>query len=285
MDNASNASDWSVVATANAGGDQTPPSVPTNLQGSALSTTSIRLTWNASIDNTGGSGLRSYKVYRNSGPTAIAEVTTTAYTNTGLTQNTDYAYQVSAVDNAGNESAKCTAINVRTQQDPTLIEPNCQSLHTTGRTPTTIALGWSAPVENGAVIAQYVVYRHVSNTSPVDSGVAVAVVTTLSTVLTNLQPSTPYYFTVTAVSNRSLESDHSNRVSTSTTDRAPTDPTNVHAEAVGGSWVDLAWNAPPLRRAAPSTGTTCTSPRAILSAGTARAGSATRPRPPSTSPA
>ena len=244
VDNASNASDWSVVATANAGGDQTPPSVPTNLQGSALSTTSIRLTWNASIDNTGGSGLRSYKVYRNSGPTAIAEVTTTAYTNTGLTQNTDYAYQVSAVDNAGNESAKCTAINVRTQQDPTMIEPNPpQSLHTTGRTPTTIALGWSAPVENGAVIAQYVVYRHVSNTSPVDSGVAVAVVTTLSTVLTNLQPSTPYYFTVTAVSNRSLESDHSNRVSTSTAGLAPTDPTNVHAEAVGGSWVDLVWNA------------------------------------------
>ena len=244
VDNATNASDWSVAATANAGSDTTPPSVPTNLQGSALSTTSIRITWNASQDNTGGSGMRSYKVYRNSGGTAIAEVTTNAYTNTGLTQNTDYAYQVSAVDNAGNESAKCTAITVRTQQDPTLIEPNPpQSLHTTGRTPTTIALAWSAPVENGAVIAQYVVYRHVSASSPVDSGVAVAVVTTLSTVLTNLQPSTTYHYTVTAVSNRSMESDHSNRVSTSTTDIAPTDPTNVHATAVSGTWVDLAWNA------------------------------------------
>ncbi len=244
VDNAANASDWSVIATANVSTDQTPPSVPANLQGTALSTTSIRLTWNASQDNTGGSGMRSYKVYRNSGATAIAEVTLTAYTNTGLTQNTEYTYQVSAVDNAGNESAKCTAISVRTQQDPTLIEPNPpQSLHTTARTPTTIALAWSAPVDNGAVIAQYVVYRHTSATSPVDSGVAVAVVTTLSTVLTNLQPSTTYYYTVTAVTNRSLESDHSNRITASTTDLAPTDPTNVHANAVGGSWVDLTWNA------------------------------------------
>lgn len=244
VDNVANASDWSVIATANVSTDTTPPSVPSNLQGTALSTTSIYLAWNPSTDNTGGSGMRSYKVYRNSLPNAIAEVTTNTYTNTGLVPNTEYSYQVSAVDNAGNESAKCTAISVRTQQDPSLIEPNPpQSLHSTARTPTTIALAWSAPVDNGAVIAQYVVYRHSSATSPVDSGVAVVVVTTLSTVLTNLQPSTTYYYTVTAVSNRSVESDHSNRLATSTTDVAPTDPTNVRASAVGGSWVDLAWNA------------------------------------------
>jgi fibronectin type 3 domain-containing protein len=130
VDNVGNASDWSITATADVGGDRTPPSVPTNVQGQALSTTSIRVTWNASTDNTGGSGLRSYKIYRNYGTTSIAEVTATSYTNSGLTPNTEYTYQVTAVDNAGNESAKSSAVAVQTQQDPTLIQPNPpQSLH------------------------------------------------------------------------------------------------------------------------------------------------------------
>jgi fibronectin type 3 domain-containing protein len=244
VDNVGNSSDWSITATADVGGDRTPPSVPTNVQGQALSTTSIRVTWNASTDNTGGSGLRSYKIYRNYGTTSIAEVTATSYTNSGLTPNTEYTYQVTAVDNAGNESAKSSAVAVQTQQDPTLIQPNPpQSLHTTSKTPNSIALAWTAPVENGAVIAQYVVYKHTSATSPVGSGLAVAVVTSLSTVLTNLTPSTTYYFTVTAVSNRSVESEHSNRLATSTPDLAPTSPTNVHASNVSANWVDLSWNA------------------------------------------
>jgi len=104
FDAANNTSAASTPATATtlAAGtsDTTPPSAPTNLQAAATSDIRIGLTWTASTDNVGVSG---YKVYR--GDTEIATVSTTAYSDGGLTPSTTYAYTVKAVDGAGNVSA------------------------------------------------------------------------------------------------------------------------------------------------------------------------------------
>ena len=83
--------------------DTIAPSVPTGLSGTAVSSTQIGLTWNASTD-TGGSGLAGYKVYRNG--TQVGTTTVESYSDTGLTPSTTYAYTVSAYDNAGNESSQ-----------------------------------------------------------------------------------------------------------------------------------------------------------------------------------
>src|SRR5207245_9554946 len=81
--------------------DTTPPSVPTGLTASAVSSSQINLSWTASSDNVGVSG---YRVFR--GGTQIATTSTTSYANTGLSPSTTYSYTVAAYDDAGNLSAQ-----------------------------------------------------------------------------------------------------------------------------------------------------------------------------------
>lgn len=102
------------VTTVNPPTDTTPPSVPTGLSATALSSSSIALSWNASTDNAGGSGVAGYDVYRNG--SLIASPTTTGYTNNGLAANTTYSYAVRARDNASpaNASAQSGAVSATT---------------------------------------------------------------------------------------------------------------------------------------------------------------------------
>lgn len=90
--------------------DTTPPSAPTGLSATIISSSQINLSWTASTDNVGVAG---YKVYRNG--TQIAAVTTTSYSNTGLSAVTIYTYTVSAYDAAGNNSLQSSSASATTQ--------------------------------------------------------------------------------------------------------------------------------------------------------------------------
>jgi chitodextrinase len=88
------------------GGDVTPPSVPTNVNGTPVGSTEIDLSWTASTDNAGGSGVAGYNVFRNGTKVNGSLVTSPSFNDTGLTPSTSYNYTVSAVDNSTNESAQ-----------------------------------------------------------------------------------------------------------------------------------------------------------------------------------
>ena len=60
----------------------------------------------------GGSGLKGYNVY--DGGSLIASPTGTSYVNTGLAAGSTHTYTVSAVDNAGNQSAQSTPVTAVT---------------------------------------------------------------------------------------------------------------------------------------------------------------------------
>ncbi|MFJ3609812.1 MULTISPECIES: chitinase [Streptomyces] len=81
------------------------PATPTGLAAGSPTSTSVPLTWPAVA------GAASYKVYR--GGTAVGTATGTSYTATGLTPNTAYSFQISAVNSAG-ESARSTAVSATT---------------------------------------------------------------------------------------------------------------------------------------------------------------------------
>lgn len=94
--------------------DTTPPSVPAGLSSPSQTSSSILLTWNASTDNSGGSGVAGYDVYQ--GGNLVGSPTATSYTATGLTANTAYTFRVRARDNAGNASAQSAQISASTTQ-------------------------------------------------------------------------------------------------------------------------------------------------------------------------
>lgn len=84
---------------------QLHPNEPQNLAGTTT-ITQANLTWDA-VD-----GADSYKIYRNG--TEIGTSDTNSYKDTGLTGDTTYQYQVSAVNSAG-ESEKSEEISLTTQ--------------------------------------------------------------------------------------------------------------------------------------------------------------------------
>jgi Big-like domain-containing protein/IPT/TIG domain-containing protein/fibronectin type III domain protein/purple acid phosphatase-like protein len=85
----------------------TPPSVPTGLTATAISSSQINLSWTASTGSVAG-----YNIYR--GGTKIGTAPSTNYQDAGLSPSTSYTYNVSAYDAAGNTSAQSTGASATT---------------------------------------------------------------------------------------------------------------------------------------------------------------------------
>ncbi|WP_344492917.1 cellulose binding domain-containing protein, partial [Nonomuraea monospora] len=101
--------------------DTTPPTAPAGLTASGTTATGTTLTWTASTDDTGVTG---YDILRAAGTTGgtftqAGTSPTPSFTDTGLTANTTYRYQVRARDAAGNVSPVSGTIQVTTQPGST----------------------------------------------------------------------------------------------------------------------------------------------------------------------
>ena len=173
------------------GGDTTAPSVPANLASPSRTSTSITLSWSASTDNAGGSGVAGYDVYR--GSTIVGSPTSTTYTDTGLTANTTYTYRVRARDNATNASAQSSPINVTTNGGGTCTTvPSVPAgLTSPSQTTNSVSLSWGSVAAGPNCTIKYRVFR---------GGAQQGEPTTNSFTNSGLNPDTNYSFTVAAVS-------------------------------------------------------------------------------------
>lgn len=101
--------------------DTTAPSRPSGLAITNVTTSQVSLSWRASTDNVGVTG---YRVYR--GGTQVGTTTSLAFTDTGLTPNTSYAYTVYAHDAAGNRSSASASRSATTAavSNPPPTNPN-----------------------------------------------------------------------------------------------------------------------------------------------------------------
>lgn len=118
---ASSAAVTATTATGTTPTDTTAPSVPTGLAAGTATTSAVPLTWSASADEAGGSGVAAYDVYQ--GSTLVGTTSTTAYTVTGLEPGTAYSFSVRARDVAGNASARSAAVTAATR--PTTPTGSC----------------------------------------------------------------------------------------------------------------------------------------------------------------
>jgi hypothetical protein len=134
------------------------PTTPGSPSASALSSTSIRISWTASTDS-GGSGLAGYKVYRSaiyliSGSNPI---TATSFDDTGLASSNNYSYTVKAFDGVGNVSAATSAVNATTSADT--IAPTTPGSFSMNWTDPWAAFTWTASTDSGGSgFAGYKIY-------------------------------------------------------------------------------------------------------------------------------
>ncbi|MEV7954726.1 glycoside hydrolase family 18 chitinase [Streptomyces sp. NPDC058316] len=85
------------------------PSAPGTPTASAVTDTSVKLSWTAATDD---NGIKNYDVLRDGA--VVSTVTGTTYTDSGLKAGTDYSYTVQARDTAGQTGPVSGAVKVHT---------------------------------------------------------------------------------------------------------------------------------------------------------------------------
>lgn len=165
--------------------DTQPPTVPTDVTASNITSSSVTLSWTASTDNVDVTG---YEVYN--GSTLAGSSTTTSYTATGLSASTAYTFTVIAKDAAGNRSPASAPVNVTTSEPIVDTESPTVPTHLTASAITTssVSLSWTASTDNVGVTG----YDIFNGTTLSGSS------TTPSYMVTGLTPETSYTFTVKA---------------------------------------------------------------------------------------
>jgi fibronectin type 3 domain-containing protein len=200
---------------------------PGNLRVTSVTDNSITLEWNAL---TGANG---YNIYRSaSGNGTYTKVnssiiTTTSYTNTSVSSNTNYYYRVYAVSSGGIEGIPSTAVSCTTLMSA----PG--NLRVTSVTDSSINLAWNTIT--GA--SGYNIYRS-SSVSGSYSKLNPSLISNVSYADTGLSSDTNYYYKVSAVAN-DVEGVLSSAISGTTLLPAPV---NVWVTSVTDNSVSLEWN-------------------------------------------
>jgi chitodextrinase len=169
------------------GGDVQPPANPSNLAASNIGPTSLKLSWNAAIDNVGVTG---YEIYRDG--VVLGTTASTNYDVTGLKAATSYNFNVKAVDAAGNKSTGTNGITVSTSAAPPAGDTQAPTapanLTSSNVSQTGLTLNWTASTDNVGVTG-YEIYR---GTDKIGES------TTTTFAVTGLTAGTAYGFTVKA---------------------------------------------------------------------------------------
>ena len=219
----------------------TVPGAPTSLTVTP-DQTSVDLSWAAPTD-TGGTTITEYQYRFTTGSSAggtwtDTDSTTTSQTITGLDADTEYTFQVRAVNSVGN-SAASTAVTETTDAETLITAPNAPtSLSATAQTGgTSVELDWTAPSDNGgAAITDY-------ETSSDDGTTWVSTSSTVTTyTVTGLDKGTEYTFQVRAI-NSAGNGTASTSVTETTATTVPGAPTSLDA-TVTRTTAALSWTAP-----------------------------------------
>ena len=195
----------------------TPPSVPTNLTATAVSTSQINLAWSVSTGNVSVAG---YQVFRNG--VKVATPTNTVYSDTGLSASTTYTYTVAAFDAAGNVSAQSTPASATT-----LAPAVAPTVSFFNASPSTISNGGSSTLS-------WTVSGNPTPSLSIAPGVGAVSGTSIG-----VSPNVTTTYTLTA--SNSAGTATAQAVITNTT--PPSVPTNLIATAISTSQINLAWSA------------------------------------------
>ena len=197
------------------------PLPPTDLQGAALSTTQVELSWTDKSTNETG-----FKIQRKTGTETFKDVATlnadvTNYTDNGLIPNTTYIYRVYAYNNVGNSLTYTNEVSVTTNAN--IVLATLTTTTVSSITQTTATSGGNITSDGGAtVIARGVVWS--TSTNPTIS-LAIKTVDgagtgSFTSNIIGLTANTTYY--IRAYATNSVGTAYGNEVSFKTLSAPPT---------------------------------------------------------------
>lgn len=224
------------VSPVSAARDRTPPTKPTNIRVTAVTTYSVTLEWTPSTDNSGSF----FYVICCGGPnSATVSAPATSYTFTaGIEPGRTYSFRMFAQDAAGNKSKYSNTVSVTTPNDHTA--PTAPALSVTEVGSSYVSLSWTPSIEDGP----YVWYRIYKDGSPL---LYVDGANVTSTLVRGLTPDTAYTFNVQARDSRNNQSPLSNTVEVVTSpidpddNTPPTTPGNLQGFDQGAGEAFLRW--------------------------------------------
>ncbi len=204
--------------------DNSAPTIPIDLIGVSKDCGMI-LSWSASTDNV---GVVKYNVY--AGGNLVGSTALTTDTITGLTDDTNYLFEVEAEDISGNKSTKVaatisTTIDKTVPTVPTDLQANAED--------SKMIVSWTASTDNFGV-EKYNIYL---------DGDLVSSTSATTDTISNLTPNTAYQIDVEAedaTGNKSTKATVTS--STGADNTAPTTPTAFEAKATNEG-VLLSWTA------------------------------------------
>ena len=210
------------------------PSMPGSVSAEALSSTSIKITWESV------SGAISYDIYRsNTADGQYSKIENTAsntFTNDGLLPSTTRYYKIVAINDCG-ESATSSYASATTQSCPAIAAPT--NVFAQSKSSTSIEISWDEV--NTAV--SYQIYRSTSATGTYSSVGSTTGKENTSYTDEGLSTAQTFYYRVTATSD-CTESARSNYTSATTgCDNIPVAPANIRAEALSSTEIKVSWDA------------------------------------------
>ena len=224
------------------GGRSTVPGPPSNLSASP-GDQQVGLSWDPP-GSTGGSRIIRYEWRLGTSGGWSSVGTSTSLTATGLTNGTTYTFQVRAVNSRGPGPPATASATPRPPDVPTETKPGAP-LGLTARAagPDQINLSWAIPTsDGGSPITGYLI-----EVSEDRGNTWNALATTGATVTTfahrGLDPQTTRHYQAYAI-NSVGTGPPSNIASATTEAAAPGAPTELMAQVVDSSRIDLSWKAP-----------------------------------------
>lgn len=222
------------------------PTNVTTLSATIASSTRIDLSWGAATDNVAVSG---YEIERCSGAGCanfqqIATTTVTSHADADLVSSMLYRYRARARDAAGNTSAAWSPVAEATTQ----LDTNAPSVPTnftaTAPSGTEVSLTWDASTDSGGSgMAGYKIERCAGANCVGHQQIAITVATNYLD--TGRAASTAYGYRIRAYDNAGNNSPYTASIGvvTPADATAPTAPTQLTANAVTSTQIDLAWTA------------------------------------------
>jgi fibronectin type 3 domain-containing protein len=206
------------------------PAAPSAVLTSALSSTSIRVTW-ASVD-----AASFYHVFRSvtqSGAyTRIETVFGTNYNDTGLTSATTYYYRISGENDCG-EGEKSNYASETTVDCPA---PGVPTPRAEPLSSTSIRVSWDS-IPNAS---SYTVYRSVARDGAYSDSIANTAGRSFTH--TGLSPSQTYYYKVAAINSCGKSGQSSYTSATTEACPKPVAPTNLSTVRKSSSSIEISWD-------------------------------------------